>query len=199
MSSTELPRRRGARRLRAHRLIALLAALPIVAGCAPGSPGGAAGSGSSGAPSATVVHIGSPLIGKTAPALSGTTLTGAPFNLETFKGSPVIVNFWASWCAPCRDEFPLLADAERRYAAAGLKVVGVLFKDDVGPATEFVVASGADWPSISDPARTLAPAWGVIAPPQTFFIDRDGVVRDVQIGQVRSSTELDGIISQIVE
>ncbi len=163
---------------------------------------GACGSGSTPAPggaSPSVIHIGSPLIGKAAPALVGTTLDGAPFDLATLKGSPVLVNFWASWCGPCRDEFPLIADAEKRHAADGLKVVGVLFKDDAGPAKEFVVAENADWPSVTDPARALGPAWAVLAPPQSYFVDRDGIVRDVQIGQVRNAQELDTILAQILQ
>jgi cytochrome c biogenesis protein CcmG/thiol:disulfide interchange protein DsbE len=184
------------RRQRRALSIALVGVVAVLAGaCASGA--GAGGGGTSPAPS--VIQIGSPFVGKPAPALVGTTLDGAQFDLASLRGSPVLLNFWASWCGPCRDEFPILAAAEKAHAAQGLKVVGVLFKDDVGPAKEFAVAQNADWPTVADPTRAIGPAWGILAPPQTYFIDRNGVVRDVQIGQVRSAEELDGILAQITQ
>jgi cytochrome c biogenesis protein CcmG, thiol:disulfide interchange protein DsbE len=174
------------------RAVALLAAVAIaVVAC-----GGASASAS---PGASVVVIGSPLIGKAAPALAGTTLDGKTFDLASKKGSPVLVNFWASWCGPCRDEFPLLQAAIARHAADGLVVVGALYKDDADPARTFVADVGATWPTIVDPSRSIGQDWKVLAPPQTFFVDRDGVVRDVQVGQVRDAAELDRLLASILQ
>jgi cytochrome c biogenesis protein CcmG/thiol:disulfide interchange protein DsbE len=173
-----------------RRLFALLIVAGLAAGCAggPASPGSGSG----------VIVIGSPLVGKPAPALAGTTLDGGAFDLAALKGSPVLVNFWASWCGPCREEFPLLEDAAKRHAAEGLVVVGALFKDDEDPARAFVAEQGASWPTVADPDRAIGAAWKVLAPPQTFFIDRDGVVRDVQVGQVRDAAELDRLLASIL-
>jgi cytochrome c biogenesis protein CcmG/thiol:disulfide interchange protein DsbE len=186
------------RRLRgaAARLAGVAVASIVLAGCATG--GVAITPSAPASPGASVIQIGSPLIGKPAPTLAGMTLDGAPFDLASLRGSPVLLNFWASWCGPCRDEFPLLAAAEKRHAAQGLKVIGVLFKDDAAPARAFVADEKADWPTVADPARTIAQPWAVLAPPQSYFIDRAGIVRDIQIGQVRDAAELDAILAAIL-
>lgn len=123
-------------------------------------------------------------IGEPAPELTGPTLDGAAFDLAAMKGHPVVVNFWASWCTPCRSEFPVLRDALAANAADGLVLVGVLFKDDPAPAQDFIASFGATWPTLDDPDDSAAAAWRVAAPPQTYFISPDGVVKSIQIGEL---------------
>jgi len=171
------------RRFRRARLPAILAGAALLAGaCSSGATGGATTGGAGATPASSVIHIGSPLVGKAAPPLVGTTLDGAKFDLASLKGSPVLVNFWASWCGPCRDEFPELKAALSEHAADGLVVLGVLFKDDATPAKDFMAKQGAAWISLADPDGAGAAAYRVVAPPTTFFIGRDGIVRDVAVG-----------------
>jgi cytochrome c biogenesis protein CcmG/thiol:disulfide interchange protein DsbE len=121
-----------------------------------------------------------------APPINATALDGSAIDLAAYRGHPLIVNFWASWCVPCRNEFPLF---EKKLATLGpkdgLQVLGVLYKDDAAAAKQFLSAEGATWPSATDPDGAIAKAYRTVAPPQTYFIDKDGVLRGIQIGEVQ--------------
>jgi cytochrome c biogenesis protein CcmG/thiol:disulfide interchange protein DsbE len=108
-------------------------------------------------------------------------------DLAALRGKPVVVNFWASWCVPCRAEFPVIRDAAAAHAKDGLVVIGVLYKDDAASARAFIQSFGADWPTLPDTNGALATAYRVVAPPQTYFIDAKGVLRAIQIGQMEAS------------
>jgi cytochrome c biogenesis protein CcmG/thiol:disulfide interchange protein DsbE len=114
----------------------------------------------------------------------GTTLDGEAFDLAALRGRPVVVNFWGPSCVPCREEFPLLADKLSEHAADELSIVGVLTDDPPEPARAFVAEYGGAWPTVIDPERALKTAYRVAARPQTYFIDGDGVIRSIQIGEL---------------
>jgi cytochrome c biogenesis protein CcmG, thiol:disulfide interchange protein DsbE len=122
--------------------------------------------------------------GQSAPPIVGTTLDGTAFDLASYRGRPVIVNFWGPSCLPCRDEFPLFEQELSSHAGDGLAIVGVLMDDPVGPARDFVNAYRATWPTVEDPTGALEAAYRAIARPQSYFIDATGVLRQIQVGQV---------------
>jgi cytochrome c biogenesis protein CcmG/thiol:disulfide interchange protein DsbE len=125
-------------------------------------------------------------IGEPAPPIAATALDGSAVDLADYKGHPLVVNFWASWCVPCRNEFPMFEEQLATLGPAdGLEILGVLYKDDPGSAQKFVDATGASWPSVMDPDGSIAKAYRTVAPPQTYFIDADGILRGIQIGEVR--------------
>jgi cytochrome c biogenesis protein CcmG/thiol:disulfide interchange protein DsbE len=123
-------------------------------------------------------------VGGTAPPIVGTTLDGEAFDLADYAGRPVIVNFWGPSCVPCREEFPLLIDKLAEHSGDGLAIVGVLTDDPAEPARRFASDYGATWPTVVDPERASKTAYRVAGRPQTYFIDGDGVIRSIQIGQM---------------
>jgi cytochrome c biogenesis protein CcmG/thiol:disulfide interchange protein DsbE len=122
--------------------------------------------------------------GQPVPNIAGTTLDGQAFDLSSLRGRPVIVNFWDAGCVPCRDEFPLLLSKVRAHAGDGLAVVGVLFVNAPGPARDFVAEFHATWPTVEDPSGAIRNAYRVAARPQSYFVDRDGILRSIQVGQL---------------
>ena len=129
--------------------------------------------------------VRSVLIGRPAPALTGVSLDGAPLDLNQFRGKVVLVNVWASWCAACREEHPVLSAAQRTFAADGLQIVGVDMSDTVPDAQAFLTAmGGAAYPSVQDPHAQLAISWGTFGVPETYVIDRGGVIREKAVGPV---------------
>jgi cytochrome c biogenesis protein CcmG, thiol:disulfide interchange protein DsbE len=127
-----------------------------------------------------------PLLGRgqPAPAIVGTTLEGQTFDLASLRGRPVIVNFWGPSCVPCRDEFPLLRAKLDEHATEGLAVIGVLMFDAPAPALDFIRQYGATWPTVDDPTGAIRTTYRVAARPQSYFIDREGVLRSIQVGEL---------------
>jgi cytochrome c biogenesis protein CcmG/thiol:disulfide interchange protein DsbE len=120
--------------------------------------------------------------GQPVPEFSGTTLDGQPFDLASERGKPVLVNFWGPSCIPCREEFPLLAAKAAQHAADGLVIVGVLADDPVDPARTFAAQYGGTWPTVVDLGATIKKAYLVVGRPQTYFVDRSGILRSIQLG-----------------
>lgn len=123
-------------------------------------------------------------MGLAAPDFSGTTLDGTTISLKAFRGHPVLLNFWASWCGPCRAEQPGLTNIARDYQAKGLRVVGVTVRDNLDAARIYRDEFHVTYPSIFDQAARLGYAYQVDAPPSSVLIDGDGVVRYKETGGV---------------
>jgi cytochrome c biogenesis protein CcmG/thiol:disulfide interchange protein DsbE len=120
-----------------------------------------------------------PLIGKAAPdftlaALS--TRAQPPIHLANLRGKPMIINFWASWCAPCADEAPLLQSAWQHARTQGVIFIGIDFQDTQGAGLGFLQKQGITYPSAIDANGATAINYGITGTPETFFIDRRGIV-----------------------
>ena len=146
-------------------LLTMLAVLGIVALTRPG---------------ASAIAKGQPV-----PNVAGTTIDGQTFDLAALRGHPVVINFWGPSCVPCRTEFPLLAAKAKEHAADGLVIVGVLTDDAPEGARAFVAQYGATWPTVIDPGAALKAAYHVLGRPQSYFVDRAGILQSIQIGEVQ--------------
>lgn len=136
--------------------------------------------------------------GATAPDFALPALSGnGTVRLSEYRGQPVVVNFWASWCHPCRKEFPLLGKAQTKYQDADLQIIGVSFRDIPSDARQFVKDQKAKWTFGRDDRGAIAKDYGVRAVPQTFFIDADGTIRERVFG-ITSAQDLDQTLKKIL-
>jgi cytochrome c biogenesis protein CcmG/thiol:disulfide interchange protein DsbE len=168
--SDRLPRRRGWLLILAGVVTVALVAGGLVAVLGDGSESG--GATRTGSVAGAGGEVGSPAPDFQLPALDG----GGDVQLSEFRGRPVVVNFWASWCNPCRQEFPLLKQALREHRGERLAVVGVTYQDIPSDSRDFVNKQASMWPQGVDDGGAVAKAFGVRAIPQSFFVRADGTI-----------------------
>jgi cytochrome c biogenesis protein CcmG, thiol:disulfide interchange protein DsbE len=129
--------------------------------------------------------------GRAAPPLSGKTLAGEYVALEDFRGQVVLVNVWATWCGPCREELPELARLAREHRDAGLVVLGISV-DAPGARRQvlrLVAEAGVDYPIVLDPHGRQLGSYQIQGYPTTFVIGRDGTLRWRRDGMIRNDDE----------
>lgn len=133
-------------------------------------------------------------VGKPAPAFELAAVDGsAPVVLSRYAGKVVVVNFWASWCIPCKQENPALVDVWERYHGTDVVLVGIVYQDGPDAAREYSARLGNRWPSALDPDGRTALAYGVFGIPETFFIGPDGVIAGRHVGPIDAATLAAGI------
>ena len=133
-------------------------------------------------------------VGQPAPTFSTFDLDGGPVQLADYRGKTVLLNFWASWCVPCRTEFPLLKGVDGK---GGVVVLGVIFRDSADRAREFMREQAATWPGLVDPKGEIAKAYRIgLKPgiPVTYVINAEGVVTKKHIGQLRTESDLTALL-----
>ncbi|MDR7381039.1 cytochrome c-type biogenesis CcmF C-terminal domain-containing protein [Promicromonospora iranensis] len=128
-----------------------------------------------------------------APPLAGEGLDGREYDVAELRGSVVLVTAWASWCAPCRDEMPVLADAQEELGDAGLEVLGINVRDLPEPARQFAAEHEVSFPSIVDQQGTMSVAWGLRGVPVTYLVDREGHLVERHPGPV-TATWIDTVV-----
>ncbi|MCO6452382.1 MAG: TlpA family protein disulfide reductase [Caldilineales bacterium] len=128
-----------------------------------------------------------PLSGHPAPDFELQTLDGESMSLADLRGKPVVLNFWASWCGPCRAEMPELEQAYRDNRDGGLVVLGVNQGEEQVIAADFVNRYNLTFPVVLDQRLLVSQLYRTNSLPTTFFIDRDGIIREQVIGQMNTA------------
>ncbi len=119
--------------------------------------------------------------------------TGEETTLSNLRGKPIILNFWATWCHPCRAEMPALQAAYERYGD-DLLVLGVDQGEESGVVGKFIEEFGITFPILMDTAMSVSSDYRILGLPTTFFIDSQGIIRQVHAGQINSAMLAEGIV-----
>jgi thiol-disulfide isomerase/thioredoxin len=195
------PRAGRAARTAAATLAGALAAALVLGACDSGAignsgPGSNGQSYVSGSPGTTVYGAAS---GPAVPRVTGTLLSGGKFTLARYHGHVVVLNFWGSWCTPCRAEAPYLSKLAKGFSPRGVRFLGVDIRDSPATAEAFQRNFAIGYPSLNDPADEIALDFRDTVPPAgiptTLVIGRDGRVTARVIGEV-SYPGLRGLISR---
>lgn len=133
-----------------------------------------------------------PAVDHPAPDFTLTKLNGEPFVLSEQQGTPLVLNFWATWCGPCQNELPVLQTASERFQGR-VQIVGVDQGETATTVARFVEEYGLTFAIPMDEEMVVSEQYGVRGLPTTFFIDRNGVIRHLWIGEMNSVTLAEGI------
>ncbi len=137
-----------------------------------------------------------PTVGKTAPDFVAKTADGAPFRLSDLKGTPVWLTFGATWCQPCRAENPDIQATAEKKKASGLQVVQVYMGEDAATVNDYTNRVGLTYTKVPDPSQRLANDYRILGIPSHFFIDADGILRQIKIGSL-NPTLMEAALAEI--
>ncbi len=137
-------------------------------------------------------------VGKLAPDFQLSNLEGQSVSLSDFRGQPVLVNFWATWCGPCRYEMPFLQRILEEQGANGLVVLGINLGESPGEVSEFMEEFGLSFTTLLDSGQDIALMYNVRSIPTTLLIDENGIIRDRKVGAFATMKELETVLGKVM-
>lgn len=138
-----------------------------------------------------------PEVGRRAPDFELSDLNGQSVSLSDFRGQQVLLNFWATWCGPCRFEMPFLEQVHREQSADGLVVLGVNIGETTEEVEQFAADFGLSFTVLLDSDQQVALMYNVRSIPTTLLIDKDGIIRDRKIGAFATLGEIESDLDKI--
>ncbi len=138
-----------------------------------------------------------PLVGGPAPAFELERVGGASVALSDFRGKVVLLNFWATWCEPCKAEMPEIEAAYHEYKDEGFVVLGINFGEDKDAASSFAHHGKLSFPVLLDPKVKVAEQYRVVSLPVTFFVDPQGVIREQVFGGTLTKKQIGEIFHRL--
>lgn len=183
--------------MKSKRLLILLGAVFIlglaVVGCPP-----KAEQPPEAQPESPQVETG-PQVGKLAPDFALSAFDGQDISLYDLRGEAVLLNFWATWCPPCRVHKPYLIAAYNDFVDRGLVILAVNVRESRAHVKEYVVEKGIPFPVLLDTAGEVASLYQVRGIPATFLIDRQGIIQEVRIGAFQNAADVAASVERIIE
>ncbi len=137
-------------------------------------------------------------VGNLAPDFQLQNLDGQAVSLSDFRGKPVLVNFWASWCPPCRSEMPYIQEIYEEWSDKGLVILAVDIGESPSTVENFMQSYNLTFPALLDINQAVALEYNIRGIPTTFLIDKDGIIQDKMIGAFQNKTQIENRLSKII-
>jgi len=148
-------------------------------GCSPGSAKGAE-------------------VGSLAPGFQLQGLDGQAVSLGNLLGKPVLINFWATWCPPCRSEMPYIQEIYEEWSDKGLVVLAINIGESSSTVEDFMQSQNLSFTVLLDTKQDVAQSYNITGIPATFFIDKDGIIKDKVIGAFQNKAQIENRLSEII-
>jgi len=156
-------------------------------------PGCSANPGTSETQTPSVAQVGAP-----APDFQLQDLNGKTVSLSSLRGSPVMLNFWATWCPPCREEMPFIQQIYEEWSDRGLVLLAVDMGESPARVESFLQSYNLSLPVLMDIRQDVAGQYGIMGIPTTFFIDKDGILQNRKVGAFLSKEQIEGYLREIM-
>lgn len=139
-----------------------------------------------------------PRVGNLAPDFELRDLDGETVSLRGLRGSPVMLNFWATWCPPCRAEMPYLQEIYEQWTSQGLVLLAINLRESSSQVKGFLQSYGLSFPVLLDSTGSVGNKYNISGIPATFFIDKDGIIQGIRVGAFPNKEAIEEYLDEII-